>query len=371
MDYSTVVAGALAALSVDLLIFPLDSIKTRLQVPDVAQRFPTRAALFTGLYHGVGPVVIATLPAAAIFFTAYESAKSSLAPHLPAGPAVHLAASGLAELAACAVLTPAEIIKQRAQVRPNDAPKAKAGAGSGSGSGQGPKGGAAAAVKDSVVKSQKEMLKTAQEGAKQVASAASTSTSSSSLGRTFVRGYLALAGRNLPFTAMQFPLYEHFRQDFSRRWDVKLGSDTDSGEVLLEDSSSSDSKGRRSNSTQSSSTSSGSKSVRQEIVNPGLVAASSASLAGSIAALLSTPIDNAKTRIMVAADSHDSRTPQSGTIKTMINIYTKEGFRSLWKGGALRSAWTALGAGIYLGSYESGRLWWKRRQRGIEEVQTS
>lgn len=351
-------------------------LQTRLQVPDVAERFPTRAALFTGLYHGVGPVVVATLPAAAIFFTAYESAKSSLAPHLPAGPAVHLAASGLAELAACAVLTPAEIIKQRAQVRPNDPPAAKAGSGAGSGPGSGSKGGAAA-VKDSVVKSQKDMLRTAQEGAKQVASAASasTSSSSSSLGRTFVRGYLALAGRNLPFTAMQFPLYEHFRQDFSRRWDVKLGSDTDSGEVLLEDSSSSDSSARRSSSAASSSSSSstgaGSKTVRQEIVNPGLVAASSASLAGSIAALLSTPIDNAKTRIMVAADSTDSRTPQSGTIKTMVNIYTKEGFRSLWKGGALRSAWTALGAGIYLGSYESGRLWWKRRQRGIEDAQTS
>jgi hypothetical protein len=239
--------------------------------------------------------------------------------------------------------------------------------------GQGSKGGAAA-VKDSVVKSQRDMVKTAQEGAKQVASAASASTSSSSsLGRTFVRGYLALAGRNLPFTAMQFPLYEHFRQDFSRRWDVKLGSDTDSGEVLLEDSASSDSSARRSSSAASSSSSStgaGSKTVRQEIVNPGLVAASSASLAGSIAALLSTPIDNAKTRIMVAADSTDSRTPQMGTIKTMVNIYTKEGFRSLWKGGALRSAWTALGAGIYLGSYESGRLWWKRRQRGFEDAQT-
>ena len=61
-------AGAVAAFTVDLLVYPLDTLKTRIQSPkytklytDVATRKPN-AALFRGLYQGVGSVIIATLP---------------------------------------------------------------------------------------------------------------------------------------------------------------------------------------------------------------------------------------------------------------------------------------------------------------------
>ena len=62
-------AGAFAAFTVDLLVYPLDTLKTRLQSPDYKKRFTNgsantinRAALFRGLYQGVGSVIIATLP---------------------------------------------------------------------------------------------------------------------------------------------------------------------------------------------------------------------------------------------------------------------------------------------------------------------
>ena len=62
------VAGAIAAFTVDLLVYPLDTIKTRLQSPDY-KRFYKNAStnsvnrsLFRGLYQGIGSVIIATVP---------------------------------------------------------------------------------------------------------------------------------------------------------------------------------------------------------------------------------------------------------------------------------------------------------------------
>ncbi len=62
-------AGAAAAFTVDLLVYPLDTIKTRMQSPEYRQRYVNGATqavkkrlLFRGLYQGVGSVIIATLP---------------------------------------------------------------------------------------------------------------------------------------------------------------------------------------------------------------------------------------------------------------------------------------------------------------------
>ena len=56
-------AVALAAFTVDLLIYPLDTLKTRIQASDVKTRFPGGRGLYSGLYQGVGSVIVATLPA--------------------------------------------------------------------------------------------------------------------------------------------------------------------------------------------------------------------------------------------------------------------------------------------------------------------
>ena len=62
-------AGAFAAFSVDLLVYPLDTLKTRIQSPDYRRLYTNEAtgavrkgALFRGLYQGITSVVIATLP---------------------------------------------------------------------------------------------------------------------------------------------------------------------------------------------------------------------------------------------------------------------------------------------------------------------
>lgn len=62
-------AGAAAAFTVDLLVYPLDTLKTRFQSPDYSRLYLdastkaiNRGAMFRGLYQGVGSVIIATLP---------------------------------------------------------------------------------------------------------------------------------------------------------------------------------------------------------------------------------------------------------------------------------------------------------------------
>ncbi|SOV04732.1 related to PET8 protein, member of the mitochondrial carrier (MCF) family [Ustilago sp. UG-2017a] len=385
----TVVAGAAAAFTVDLLIYPLDTLKTRLQAPDYTTRFPSGRGLYGGLYQGVGSVIIATLPAAGLFFTTYEETKSLLAssssPLANAPPALsHMLASSAAELVSCIILTPAEIIKQRAQVV-NKRQNRSQPSGSGSnGSASCPATTAASAAKEvirnaepgeskaklanetvkhaadtvakqappgSAASTARNVVLDAQEKLQQVSKGKATASRSAiaPLASTFGRSYLALAGRNLPFTALQFPIYESLRERFGKWAGLKAGTHKEDGGV--DDVRSSEDFRRKAARDETN--------VATEFTKVGLVAGGSAALAGSFAAVVTTPIDVAKTRIMLDTGAEGIK----GVVATMKDIAVKEGWKALMKGGALRGAWTALGAGVYLGSYEAGRLWWRDRQQ--------
>jgi solute carrier family 25 S-adenosylmethionine transporter 26 len=103
-----------AGIAVDVLFFPLDTLKTRLQ----AKEGFVRAGGFRGIYKGLGSVVVGSAPGgersacaadlgssllrtAAFFFTSYEHLKKTLPRIVPAlqteqnAPLVHMfAASG-------------------------------------------------------------------------------------------------------------------------------------------------------------------------------------------------------------------------------------------------------------------------------------
>ncbi|MBV94621.1 S-adenosylmethionine mitochondrial carrier protein, partial [Eschrichtius robustus] len=64
-------AGGVAGVCVDLILFPLDTIKTRLQSP---QGF-NKAGGFRGVYAGVPSAAIGSFPNAAAFFITYEYVK--------------------------------------------------------------------------------------------------------------------------------------------------------------------------------------------------------------------------------------------------------------------------------------------------------
>ncbi|KAL6871986.1 mitochondrial carrier [Trichoderma novae-zelandiae] len=290
-------AGAAAAFTVDVLIYPLDTLKTRYQSQDFVKSPLTKPLALRGLYQGIGSVILATLPAAGVFFSTYETTKTIYTRHLPASlptPAIHSLASATAEMASCLVLTPGEVIKQNAQ-----------------------------------------MIQQSQQAS------SSTSSKSTSLtafrrvlasGRLFT-GYSALVARNLPFTALQFPLFEHMR---ARLWHHRARS-----------------KGSHQKTDKEA----------RGVAESGMVAGRSAAVAGGIAAFVTTPSDVIKTRMMVSTDSEDStsRKRRAG-IKVVQDVWRERGLRGFFRGGAFRSAWTAVGSGLYLGMYDAAKLWIERRQ---------
>nr|OQO18688.1 hypothetical protein B0A51_12238 [Rachicladosporium sp. CCFEE 5018] len=320
------VAGAFAAFTVDLLVYPLDTVKTRMQSPDYKKLYisghgldaKVSRSLFRGVYQGVGSTIIATLPSSGAFFTTYEGVKSGLSNHNPSNlipqPLIHSAASATAELVSCAILTPAEVIKQNAQ------------------------------MVDNSNTSQPKVNATLQ-----------TMKRFQSNPLALWRGYTALATRNLPFTALQFPMFERLRQSI-RAYRDEQGTRTN---TLLEG---------------------------------GVITAISAGSAGSVAAVVTTPVDVVKTRIMLAAAEsavEDQKPAQKGELKDATGktvqsakasiteaiknvtkpvsrqgsmeiareIIQEHGVKGLFRGGALRCVWTFLGAGLYLGVYESGRIY--------------
>ncbi|KAK1071678.1 hypothetical protein LTR33_010390 [Friedmanniomyces endolithicus] len=108
-------AGGLAGTTVDLSLFPLDTLKTRLQS---AAGFRASGG-FRGVYNGIGSAVVGSAPGAALFFVTYEGVKAQFTVHNngrgEAGAGTHMLAASLGEIAACAVRVPTEVVKQRAQ----------------------------------------------------------------------------------------------------------------------------------------------------------------------------------------------------------------------------------------------------------------
>lgn len=291
-----------------MLVYPLDTLKTRIQSPDYTLIYKNangtaKKTLFRGLYQGIGPIIAITIPSSGAFFTTYEALKYGLKELTPPNStiyvpqsAIHAVASGGAELVSCAILTPAEVIKQNAQMVDRDSM------------------------------------------GKKVSPTSYVFKKFRSQPTQLWRGYTALAARNLPFTALQFPVFEKLKTYFmDRRKKSKGGKPVDG------------------------------------IAERAGITAISASVAGSGSAWITTPIDVVKTRIMLAAGEEtkkpkgDTAAPDwlkhgaAGSRKSGFTVakevFQKEGVRGLFRGAALRGAWTAMGSGLYLGSYEGGRFY--------------
>ncbi|KAM7211667.1 Mitochondrial carrier domain containing protein [Rhypophila decipiens] len=315
------IAGAIAAFTVDLLVYPLDTIKTRYQSQDFRNAFvesttqqgaQTTRQLFKGLYQGIGSVIFATLPAAGLFFMTYESAKSALHSGMPSStpkPLVHAIASSSAELASCVVLAPAEIVKQNAQMLQRSG-------------------------------------EPADKWATSIKALRAIRGGSAGSARNLWAGYVALVARNLPFTAINFPLFEFFRAQI---WDWRLHT---GAQGVPPDVEAADRGGR--------------EGRDHSILETGLVTGASACLSSAMAAFATTPADVIKTRIMLAAgDSSiaDGRRNNSMSKKQNVSglsvfreIVREKGLRGLFRGGSLRASWAAIGGGLYLGSYEAAKV---------------
>jgi solute carrier family 25 S-adenosylmethionine transporter 26 len=169
------------------------------------------------------------------------------------------------------------------------------------------------------------------------------------------RGYFALAARNLPFTALQFPMFEALRGKIANR---RKGQGKWGGGVT----------------------------------ERAIVTGISAGLAGSVAAVITTPVDVVKTRVMLSAGDFSSSDNNGGGKRVVLKdaagkpldtkkssrgpseiriakeVWKEGGMKDLFRGGALRAVWTLIGSGLYLGVYDFGRVYLsQRRGKSIED----
>ena len=105
-------AGATAAAAVEAALYPIDTIKTRLQAAVKGQSLK-----LTGLYAGIGGNLAGAIPGTALFFGVYEPIKRKLLEALPenASGAAHFTAASCAGIAASLIRVPTEVVKQRLQ----------------------------------------------------------------------------------------------------------------------------------------------------------------------------------------------------------------------------------------------------------------
>ncbi|XP_059925785.1 mitochondrial S-adenosylmethionine carrier protein [Gadus macrocephalus] len=115
---ASLTAGGCAGMCVDLALFPLDTMKTRLQ----SQQGFYKAGGFRGIYAGVPSAAIGSFPNAAAFFVTYDCTKSLLGRGQDAArmaPVNHMLAASLGEVVACLIRVPTEVVKQRTQASPS------------------------------------------------------------------------------------------------------------------------------------------------------------------------------------------------------------------------------------------------------------
>ncbi|XP_014676511.1 PREDICTED: S-adenosylmethionine mitochondrial carrier protein-like [Priapulus caudatus] len=113
MSILLTMAGGAAGTATDISLFPLDTIKTRLQS---SQGF-WKSGGFKRLYAGLGPAALGSLPTASAFFCTYETVKALSSLVLPERYMAmgHSSAASCGEVVACLIRVPVEVVKQRAQ----------------------------------------------------------------------------------------------------------------------------------------------------------------------------------------------------------------------------------------------------------------
>ncbi|CAD6564028.1 MAG: S-adenosylmethionine transporter [Alectoria sarmentosa] len=261
-------AGALAGTTVDLSLYPIDTLKTRLQ----SSTGFYQSGGFRGIYAGVGSTVIGSAPGAALFFVSYESIKSLLKRAREAEgkkkwmgdwsePIEHMAAASAGEVAACAIRVPTEVVKQRAQAKQQQS---------------------SLATLRFILGQRKDIGVVG-------------------VWREMYRGWGITILREVPFTIVQFPLWEGLK-NWRRR---KTGKDA---------------------------VTAGESGVF-------------GSVAGAVAAGVTTPLDVLKTRLILARERE-----RAGVL--LVSILRESGPRALFAGMGPRVLWISVGGAVFLGSYQ-------------------
>ncbi|RMY61969.1 hypothetical protein D0863_11106 [Hortaea werneckii] len=224
---------------------------------------------FRGVYNGIGSAVVGSAPGAALFFVTYEGVKKQFAASPNRGglgeAGGHMLAASLGEIAACMVRVPTEVVKQRAQA------------------GQSP---TSLTALTSILQQRR-------------------THGFLHVWRELYRGWGITVMREVPFTVIQFPLWEGLK-----KWALNQRA----------------------------------KSSRPSDVT-GAESAIFGSISGAIAAGLTTPLDVLKTRLMLA-------TQRESALSITSKIWREEGGKAFFSGVGPRTMWISIGGAVFLGSYQ-------------------
>lgn len=232
--FRSLVSGGVAGCVVDIVLFPIDTVKTRLQ----SESGFWKSGGFRGVYKGLAPAAAGSAPTAALFFCTYESFKSYLsnASGNQSLPVIHMVSASIAEVVSCLIRVPVEIAKQRRQAL--------------------------------LVSSDQSAFKILYNSVK-----------AEGIRKGMYRGFGPTIMREIPFSFIQFPLWEYFKSN----WTDVTGYPSSPLTVAL-----------------------------------------CGAVAGGIAAGITTPLDVAKTRIMLSQQVGNKR---QGVFRILRGIYKEKGFQ--------------------------------------------
>ncbi|KAG8377067.1 hypothetical protein BUALT_Bualt09G0129600 [Buddleja alternifolia] len=122
------IAGSIAGSVEHMAMFPVDTLKTRMQAITSSSKTPSitlRQSLgsimklegVAGLYRGIAAMGLGAGPAHAVYFSVYESSKKFLSAGNPNNSLAHAASGVLATVTSDAVITPMDVVKQRLQLK--------------------------------------------------------------------------------------------------------------------------------------------------------------------------------------------------------------------------------------------------------------
>ncbi|CAG9793100.1 unnamed protein product [Diatraea saccharalis] len=256
-------AGGLAGLSVDVTLYPLDTLKTRLQ----SQQGFHNAGGFKGVYRGLTTVACTSVPTSALFFMSYEATKRTMQPYVATqyAPFVHMFAASVGEVLACVIRVPTEIAKQRKQTSVGNKNRSS--------------------IRILVQAYEAEGLR-----------------------RGVYRGFMSTVARDLPFSFIELPVWEMLKTVVRHHNDGQVTN---------------------------------------------LHSAICGSIAGGFAGVVTTPLDLAKTRIMLAENYAVTRKLKIKPVLT--NIYCESGFRGLFAGATPRLTAFMLGGFVFFGVYDDAK----------------
>ncbi|EEB19454.1 mitochondrial carrier protein, putative [Pediculus humanus corporis] len=253
--------SGIAGVFVDFTLYPLDTIKTRLQ-----SKYGFRASGgFRGIYKGIVPVILCSAPLSALFFATYNTMVNTLKTENSAlNPVVYIVSASAAELIGSIVRVPLEVVKQRKQTSNTRS---------------------AFIVRQTLKK----------EGV-----------------YGLYRGFWSTLWREIPFAAIQYPVWEVMINEYMAFQD---GKSLNTFQTAL-----------------------------------------CGAFAGAIAAAFTTPMDVIKTRIMLEEKEKIEKIKKNLNWNMAKQVYSQKGIRGLFAGIIPRILWITLGGFLYFGAYEKTKL---------------